>query len=110
MIVRGEASPWLDLRCDDHAEPLAEVRRLYAVAQERYLLFAEAMPTADDPSGLLDRSDLDHAMVAREAERDARGEASASFASPPVAAKAAERSSGGCPGCGTFVLPMRRRL
>src|SRR3546814_18590214 len=73
MIVRGEASPWLDLRCDDHAEPLAELRRLYAVAQERYLLFAEAMPTADDPSGLLDRSDLDHAMVAREAERDARG-------------------------------------
>src|SRR3546814_17288829 len=67
-IVRGEAYPWLDLRCDDHADPLAELRRLYAVAQERYLLFAEAMPTADDPSGLLDRSDLDHALVAREAE------------------------------------------
>src|SRR3546814_10052248 len=33
--VRGEAYPWLDLRCDDHADPLAELRRLYAVAQER---------------------------------------------------------------------------
>src|SRR3546814_5203440 len=60
------AYPWLDLRCDDHADPLAELRRLYAVAQERYLLFAEAMPTADDPSGLLDRSDLDHAMRSEE--------------------------------------------
>src|SRR3546814_4613716 len=60
------AYPWLDLRCDDHADPLSELRRLYAVAQERYLLFAEAMPTADDPSGLLDRSDLDHAMVRSE--------------------------------------------
>src|SRR3546814_18657279 len=63
------AYPWLDLRCDDHADPLAELRRLYAVAQERYLLFAEAMPTADDPSGLLDRSDLDHAMVRSEERR-----------------------------------------
>src|SRR3546814_13728247 len=91
-IVRGEAYPWLDLRCDDHADPLAELRRLYAVAQERYLLFAEAMPTADDPSGLLDRSALDHAMVAREAERDARGRASASLARPPCAPTAPERT------------------
>src|SRR3546814_11655636 len=32
-IVRGEAYPWLDLGCDDHADPLPELRRLYAVAR-----------------------------------------------------------------------------
>src|SRR3546814_15121241 len=108
-IVRGEAYPWLDLRCDDHADPLAELRRLYAVAQERYLLFAEAMPTADDPSGLLVRSDLDHAMVAREPERDARGEAHPSFASPPPASNAAARPSAVCPACGHVGWPSPSR-
>lgn len=84
-IVHGEAYPWLDIRTDDHADPLAELRRLYAVAQERYLLFAKTMPTAANVSGLLDRSGIDREIAAREAERTARGEASASFASPPAA-------------------------
>lgn len=84
MIVHGEAYPWLDIRTDDHADPLAELRRLYAVAQERYLLFAKTMPTAANVSGLLDRSGIDREIAAREAARAARGEASASFASPPV--------------------------
>lgn len=82
-IVHGEAYPWLDIRADDHADPLAELRRLYAVAQERYLVFAKAMPTAAKVSGLLDRSELDREIAAREAERLARGEASASHASAP---------------------------
>lgn len=85
MIVHGEAYPWLDIRTDDHADPLAELRRLYAVAQERYLLFAKTMPTAANVSGLLDRSGIDREIAAREAALAARGEASASFASPPVA-------------------------
>jgi len=84
-IGHGEAYPWLDIRTDDHADPLAELRRLYAVAQERYLLFAKTMPTAANVSGLLDRSGIDREIVAREAALAARGEASASFASPPVA-------------------------
>jgi uncharacterized Ntn-hydrolase superfamily protein len=84
-IVHGEAYPWLDIRTDDHADPLAELRRLYAVAQERYLLFAKTMPTAANVSGLLDRSGIDRDIAAREAAQAARGEASASFASPPAA-------------------------
>ena len=83
-IVRGEAYPWLDMRADDHADPLAELRRLHAVAQERFLQVVEAFPTADNVSGLLDRSEIDLAIATREAERLARGEASASFASPPA--------------------------
>ena len=79
-IVQGEAYPWLDLRADDHADPLPELRRLYAVAQERFLLFAELLPTADNPSGALDRSDIDRRMAEREAARLAEGRPSASHA------------------------------
>ncbi|HMA13618.1 MAG: DUF1028 domain-containing protein [Bacteroidota bacterium] len=82
-IVRGEAYPWLDIRTDDHADPLAELRRLYAVAQERFLLFAQVMPTAANVSGVLDRSAIDREIAAREAAQAARGEVSASHASPP---------------------------
>ncbi|MEP5008118.1 DUF1028 domain-containing protein, partial [Roseobacter sp.] len=45
VIHRGEAHPWLDLRADDHADPLAELARLWDVAQERYVHFAKGMPS-----------------------------------------------------------------
>ena len=82
QIYRGEAYPWLDLRADDHAEPLKELRRLYAVAQERYLHFAENMPTAANPSGLTDRTELDRKLQELEAERERSGAKSVSFANP----------------------------
>ncbi len=47
-ISRGEDWRFLDLRVDDHAEPLAELRRLYDVAGEAYLHIAEALPVKDD--------------------------------------------------------------
>lgn len=79
-IVKGEAWPWLDIRADDSADPLPELRRLYAVAQERFLLFAELLPTADNPSGALDRRDIDRRIAEREAARRAAGLPSASYA------------------------------
>ena len=50
-IHRGEAYPCLDLRADDHADPLAELRRLLAVAGERSLAVADTLPTAARPGG-----------------------------------------------------------
>jgi len=79
-IVKGEAYPWLDIRADDSADPLPELRRLYAAAQERFLLFAELLPTAANPSGALDRRDIDRRIAEREAERRAAGRPSASYA------------------------------
>ncbi len=79
-IVHGEAYPWLDIRTDDHADPLPELRRLYAVAQERFLLFAELLPTVDNPSGALDRADIDRRIAEREDARIAEGRSSASHA------------------------------
>ena len=79
-IVHGEDYPWLDLRVDDHGAPLEELRRLYTVARERYLHFAELMPTRDNIHGVLDRTGIDRKIADLEAERKKHGRSSASFA------------------------------
>lgn len=79
-IHRDEPYPWLDLRADDHPDPLAELRRLHDVAHERYLHFAEAIPTVANPHGLTDRTGLDAAILAEEKRRLAEGRPSRSFA------------------------------
>ncbi|MGJ8546201.1 MAG: DUF1028 domain-containing protein [Sulfitobacter sp.] len=80
VIHRGEEHAFLDLRADDHADPLAELSRLLDVAGERYLHVAEAMPSAQNFSGLTDRAPIDAAILAAEAERKAKGLPSRSFA------------------------------
>jgi len=77
-IHRSEDYPWIDIRTDDHPDPLAELRRLHDVAQERYLFVADAMPTRANFSGVTDRTEIDRAIAAEEARRKAlkeRGEA-----------------------------------
>ncbi|MFC3613403.1 DUF1028 domain-containing protein [Lutimaribacter marinistellae] len=81
-IHRSEDYPWLDLRADDHPDPLPELRRLYDVAQERYLHVAEAMPTRANFSGLTDRTPLDAAIAEEEERRKREGRQSRSFATP----------------------------
>ena len=56
LCVQG-AEPYrrLDLRVDDHPEPLAELRRLHEVAKSRFLPFSRAFPTAEHPYGTTDR-------------------------------------------------------
>jgi len=90
-IYQDQDFPWLDIRADDHADPLAELRRLYAVAAERYLLFMQTVPTRQNPNGMLDRSNIDAEIAAREAERDAAGLKSASFAVGPGASERSGR-------------------
>jgi uncharacterized Ntn-hydrolase superfamily protein len=48
-VVRGEAYASLDLRVDEHHDPVAELRRVFEVAQQQLVPFVEAMPTRDDP-------------------------------------------------------------
>lgn len=81
-IHRTEAYPWIDLRADDHPDPLAELRRLHDVAQERFLHVAEAMPTAANFSGTTDRAPIDAAIDAEDARRAKAGVKSRSFATP----------------------------
>lgn len=79
-IHRGEDYPWLDLRVDDHGDPLAELRRLLSVARERLLFVAEIMPTAANFSGATDRADIDRRIAEAEATRAATGQVTASLA------------------------------
>ncbi|MFU8865348.1 MAG: DUF1028 domain-containing protein [Rhodobacterales bacterium] len=79
VIVRDQEYPWLDIRADDHADPLHELRRLYAVAQERFLHVAETMPTRENPHGMVDRRAIDETIARLEAERIAAGRPTASF-------------------------------
>ncbi|TDK48695.1 DUF1028 domain-containing protein [Antarcticimicrobium luteum] len=65
-IHRGQDYPWLDLRTDDHPDPLADLARLLKVAGERYLLFAEGFGTAENFAGVTDRSNLDRRIAERE--------------------------------------------
>ncbi|MDB2407437.1 DUF1028 domain-containing protein [Jannaschia sp.] len=69
VIHRGEAWPWLDLRADDDGDPLAELARLWDVAQERFTAFRTGMATAENFSGLTDRAPLDTAIAEAEARR-----------------------------------------
>jgi uncharacterized Ntn-hydrolase superfamily protein len=79
MIYRDQDCPWLDIRSDDHGDPLSELHRLYAVAQERFLLMAETMPTRENPHGLTDRTEIDAQLARLEEERAKSNQPSASL-------------------------------
>ncbi len=79
-IHSGEDHPWLSLRADDHADPLAELDRLWQVAQERYVPFTLGMATRAEFSGSPTRDHIDAAIAEAEALRVSEGRTSKSFA------------------------------
>ena len=78
-IHNGQPYPDLDLRVDDHADPLRELRRLLRVADERYMIFKTALPTTANFSGMVDRGPLDQAIAKAEKERQENGYISPSY-------------------------------
>jgi uncharacterized Ntn-hydrolase superfamily protein len=66
-VCTRDPYPDLDIRTDDHPDPLAELRRLHAVSQERFALFRRYLPGADSPCGVFDRDVIDSAISARQA-------------------------------------------
>ena len=50
-VVKSEPYPYVDLRVDEHSNPVAELRRVYEVAKSELLPFVEAMPTRENPKG-----------------------------------------------------------
>jgi len=70
LLIYGEED-WsdLDLRVDDHVEPLAELERLERVSRERWMPFRRFLPNRRDPVGETDRSVID-----REIAREVAGE------------------------------------
>jgi uncharacterized Ntn-hydrolase superfamily protein len=56
LLIYGEED-WsdLDLRVDDHTEPLAELQRLESISRERWMAFRRCLPSRRDPVGITDR-------------------------------------------------------
>ncbi len=62
IVHDAEESPLLDIRVDDHVDPLAELARLELVSRERAIHARRFGPTSDNPMGILDRAELDAAI------------------------------------------------
>lgn len=60
LLIHGEEE-WsdLDLRVDDHTDPLAELERLEQVSRERWVHFRPFLPTRKNPAGITDRAVID---------------------------------------------------
>jgi uncharacterized Ntn-hydrolase superfamily protein len=65
LLIHGEEE-WsaLDLRVDDHADPLAELERLERVSRERWVHFRKFLPTRKNPAGVTDRATIDAGIEA----------------------------------------------
>jgi uncharacterized Ntn-hydrolase superfamily protein len=64
LIYGDEEWSYLDLRVDDHTDPLAELERLEAVSRERWVHFRKYLPTRKNPSGITDRATIDSGVEA----------------------------------------------
>ena len=62
-ICTADPYPDLDIRADDHPDPLAELRRLHRVSLERYAVFRRFLAGRDSPYGELDRTVIETAIA-----------------------------------------------
>jgi uncharacterized Ntn-hydrolase superfamily protein len=69
LLIHG-TEEWsaLDLRVDDHLDPLAELVRLEEVSRERWVHFRKFLPTRRNPAGITDRATIDAGIAAATAE------------------------------------------
>ena len=64
LRIHGEEDwPDLDLRVDDHPDPLAELDRLEQVSREYFVHFARFLPGKRDPVGITDRAVIERELA-----------------------------------------------
>jgi uncharacterized Ntn-hydrolase superfamily protein len=70
LLIYGEEE-WsaLDLRVDDHTDPLTELERLEAVSRERWVHFRKYLPSRKNPAGITDRKTIDAGIEAAIADQ-----------------------------------------
>lgn len=74
LRIHGDEDwPELDLRVDDHAEPVLELQRLYRKSLERYQPFMACLAGRHDPVGLTDRAQIEARIERFTRERGERG-------------------------------------
>jgi uncharacterized Ntn-hydrolase superfamily protein len=69
LVCTTEAYPFLDLRVDDHPDPLAELRRLYVKSLERFQPFVSCLPSRTHPAGITDRATIEEEVQRFQAAR-----------------------------------------
>ena len=62
-IASNDPYPDLDIRADDHPDPLSELRRLYRISLERFAVFRRLLLGNDSAWGILDRNSIDTAIT-----------------------------------------------
>jgi uncharacterized Ntn-hydrolase superfamily protein len=68
LVICGEEEwPDLNLRVDDHAEPLAELERLERVSRERFVHFMPLLPRRNDRVGITDRAIIESKLAQAQA-------------------------------------------
>jgi uncharacterized Ntn-hydrolase superfamily protein len=63
LVYRIEEFPYLSLRVDEHAHPVAELRRVFEVARHQLLPFVDGMPSRKNPMGDLPKPVTDMLMT-----------------------------------------------
>ena len=61
-IHTTEEYPSLDIRVDDHEDPIVELKRLYAKSRERFQPFATCLPSRARPAGITDRAVIEETV------------------------------------------------
>jgi uncharacterized Ntn-hydrolase superfamily protein len=73
LLIHGDEDwPDLDLRVDDHPDPLAELERLEEVSREFFVHFARFLPSTRDPVGITDRAIIEHEVASAVAAQDSQ--------------------------------------
>ena len=72
IVCTTETYPALDLRVDDHPEPIVELQRFYEKSLDRFQPFVACLPRRDDPAGVTDRAVIEAAIERFQATRARR--------------------------------------
>jgi uncharacterized Ntn-hydrolase superfamily protein len=72
LIYGDEAWSDLDLRVDDHVDPLAELDRLERLSRTHWMIFRRFLPSHGNRAGVTDRNTIEAAIAqAQRADREA---------------------------------------
>ena len=75
LRVHGDEDyPELDLRVDDHTDPIVELQRIYQVSLERFQPFVSCLAGRHSPTGLIHRPDIEATIARFHAARAGSGQ------------------------------------
>lgn len=78
MVVYQEQYPWLDIRVDDHVDPVLELRRIFEIYKREEVPFLNMMARRDDPIPHWDavariRDEIEQQLIQEAAAKEPHG-------------------------------------